>query len=71
MNKLVRLRMISKSIKEWKKIKILRLYLVPWKFEGKCKGKKIEKKDGKKIKNKVKVNKLFYMLFQTHLTYFN
>ena len=63
--------MISKSIKEWKKIKILRLYLVPWKFERKCKSKKIEKKDGRKIKNKVKLNKLFYMLFQTHLTYFN
>ena len=42
--------MISKSIKEWKKIKILTLYLVPWKFERKCKGKKIEKKDGRKIK---------------------
>ena len=44
-------------------------------FEGKCKRKKIEEKKKKKrkwkiIKNSFKVNN-FYMLTQTHLTYFN
>ena len=45
------------------------------KIEEKCRekknvGEKNEKK-WKKIKNKFKINKLFFMLVQTHFTYLN
>ena len=54
-------------------IHFLRLCLVFGKFEVKCEEKKIERKSKriknvKKNKNRFKVNKLFYMLLQTHLT---
>ena len=39
------------------------LCLVPRKSEGKYERKKIEKKNGRKIKNRSKVNKLFLHVF--------
>ena len=33
------------------------------KFEGKCKGKKIQRKNRRKIKNRLKVNKFFFFFF--------
>ena len=41
------------------------------KFEGKCKGKKIQRKNRKKIKNRLKVNNFFFLLLQIHFIYFN
>ena len=48
------------------------------KFGGKVWRKKIERKSEEKLKikqnkkqNRFKVNKLFFMLFQTYFTYFN
>ena len=41
------------------------------KYKGKYEEKKIKKKSGRKIKIKFKINKLFYMLFQTYLSYFS
>ena len=49
-------------------------------FEEKYEGKKIERKSEEKLKikikqnkkqNRFKVNKLFFIPFQTYLTYFN
>ena len=57
--------------------KTLRLCLVLGKFEGKCEGKKIQRKSRRKKKvkenkkNRLKVNKLFFLLLQTHFIYFN
>ena len=52
------------------------LCLVPRKFEGKCKGKKIQTKSRmkekvNKKKKRLKVDKLIFLLLQTHFFYFN
>ena len=53
------------------------LCLVPGKFEGKCEGKKIQRKNRRKEKvkenkkNRLKVDKLFFLLLQIHFIYFN
>ena len=47
------------------------------KFEGKYKGKKIKRKNRRKEKvkenkkNRLKVDKLFFLLLQTHFIYFS
>ena len=47
------------------------------KFEGKCKGKKIQRKSRRKEKvkenkkNRLKMNKLIFLLLQIHFIYFN
>ena len=59
------------------KIKNTFAMLVLIKFEEKCKGKKIQRKSRKKEKvkenkkNRLKVDKLFFLLLQTHFIYFN
>ena len=57
--------------------KSFRLGLVPRKLERKCKGKKIQRKSRRKEKvkenkkNRLKIDKLFFLLLQTHFIYFN